>query len=499
MKNLKPYTFSVNVLRKGTFWSGVSLLAILSGCTVGPNYQRPDVHLPKALIEQPNLALSQASSTAQQYVLQDIPTAWWQAFHSQELNLLIEKCLKNNPSVAIAQANLNQALENVKIQQAAFFPSVSATFNPTRQSVAKSLASPLASNSYVYNLHTAQLNASYSLDVWGANRRQVEMLKAEADASRYNVEVTYLTLISNVVNAAIQEAIIRDQIRITQNAIQKQRELTSIMHKARALGQVSDADVMTQESAQLAVEATLPPLQKQLAIQRDLIKALAGEYPSDRLAAEFNLAQFKLPYELPAALPSSLLQRRPDIRLSEAMLHAASANIGVVVANRLPDITLNADLGSSSNRLANLFASASNFWTIGANVAQPIFDGGALKHKEKLARAAYDGAVAQYKSTIIAAFQNVGDVMQSIQSDQNAYNTALQATQASSKSLNLARKQYRLGDISRIALLPLEQNDLQMQLALAQAQGNRLQDTAALFQALGGGWWSTQQNQEITK
>jgi outer membrane protein TolC len=145
----------------------VSLLAILSGCTVGPNYQRPDVHLPKALIEQPNLALSQASSTAQQYVLQDIPTAWWQAFHSQELNLLIEKCLKNNPSVAISQANLNQALENVKIQQAAFFPSVSATFNPTRQSVAKSLASPLASNSYVYNLHTAQLNASYSLDVWG--------------------------------------------------------------------------------------------------------------------------------------------------------------------------------------------------------------------------------------------------------------------------------------------------------------------------------------------
>ncbi len=470
----------------------LSMVGILSACSVGPNYQRPDISVPPSLTETPKLPISTATAPAQVFVQKDISNAWWEAFHSKELNALIQQSLQNNPSAAVAQANLKQSIEAIKAQQAAFFPSISANFNSTRQRVAGPLASPMVSNSYIYNFHTVQLNAAYTLDLWGANRRQVEALKAEADANRYTVEVTYLTLISNVVNAAIQEAVLREQIHLTQVMIDRQKQLTSITHKARALGQMSDADVATQDAAQATVEATLPPLQKQLAIQRDLIKSLAGEYPADRLETEFTLDKLNLPHELPQALPSSVLERRPDIRVAEAMLQSASANIGIAVANRLPTISLNADLGSSASKLSDLFSSMSKFWVIGANVTEPIFDGGALKHKEKGARAAYEGAVAQYKSTVISAFQNVGDVMQSIQADQDSYVTAIKAAQANAKSYDYAQRQYRVGDISRIALLPIEQNHLQAQLAVAQAQGNRLQDTAALFQALGGGWWQGQ-------
>lgn len=470
----------------------LSLSMCMAGCTVGPDYKRPELATPKALTEMPNTTLSSASQPAQIFVQQQIPAAWWEAFHSQALNALIQQCLKNNPSVAEAQANLRQAIENVKTQQAAYFPTVSADFNPTRQKVAGQLASPLASNSYIYNLHTAQLNASYTLDLWGANRRQVEALKAQADASRYSVEVTYLTLVSNVVNAAIQEAVLREQIRITESMITRQQQLTKIILKARALGQMSEADVATQQATEANLEASLPPLQKQLAIQRDLIKALAGEYPTDHLDAEFTLAQLKLPAQLPEVVPSSLLERRPDIRVSEAMLQAASSNVGVAKANRLPNISLSAGIGSSAEKLSKLFSSLSEFWSLAANISQPIFDGGALKHKENSAKAAYDASVAQYKSTVIAAFQNVGDVLQSIENDQQGYNLSVNAAHASQKSFDLAQKQYKFGDVSRVALLPIEQNYLQSQLAVAQAQGNRLQDSAALFQALGGGWWTSQ-------
>jgi len=469
----------------------LSIVLVLAGCSVGPDYKRPATPVPTAYTETPALPMADATIPAQTYVQQDIPAAWWQAFHSDALNALIQQSLAHNPSVAIAQANLKQALENVKAQQAAFFPSVSVDYNPTRQRIASPLASPLASNAYVYNLHTAQLNASYTLDVWGANRRQVEALQAEADANRYTIEVTYLTLISNVVNAAIQEAVLREQIRLTEDSIARQRELTDITRKARALGQMSDNDMATQEAAQAAAEAALPPLQKQLAIQRDLIKSLAGVYPGEHLAAQFTLEQLTLPSELPQALPSSLLERRPDIRVAEAMLHSASANVGIAVANRLPEFSLSANLGSSAEKFADLFKSLTKFWTVGANATEPLFDGGALKHRERAARAAFEGAAAQYQSTVIAAFQNVGDVLQSVQADQAGYVTAVHAANASNKSLTLARKQYQLGDISRSALLPIEQADLQSKLSMAQAQGNRLQDSAALFQALGGGWWPT--------
>ncbi len=463
------------------------------GCVMGPNYARPKDTLPNAYTEKSTAsdAASDATLQSQQLVTKDIPSQWWEVFHSQALNDLVTSSLQHNPNVTAAQATLRAAIEGVKAQQGAYYPTVDVAYAASREKTAAVLASPLASNSYIYNLQTAQVNVSYTLDLFGANRRQVESLKAQAEASRFELEGTYLTLSSNVVSAAIQEAMLRDQIRITHDLIASQKALLETVKHQLALGDASTVDVTTQDAALATIEATLPPLEKQLAIQRDLIKSLAGQFPSDTLAEQFSIGSLELPNELPVSLPSTLVEHRPDIRAAEEQLRAANANVGAAIANRLPNITLGvSSYGTSGSTLADLLKSSSQFWTLAGGITQPIFDGGTLRHKQRVAQAQYDLAAAQYRSTVLGAFQNVADVLQSIQSDTNALNTAMRSERLATKSAAIAKQQVALGDMSIAAYLPIEQNEQQAELNLIQAQANRLQDTAALFQALGGGWWN---------
>lgn len=486
-----------------TLWASTTLSSlVLTGCSVGPNYVRPTTTLPSAYTEQPTASSTDylkstsnkdhpKNDSAQQFIEGDIPAQWWEVFHSKALNELVTASLQHNPNIDAAQATLRGALESVQAQQGAFFPTANVSFNSTRQKTAAVLASPLTSNAYFYTLHTAQVNVSYSLDLFGSNRRQVESLQAQAAANSLQLEGSLLTLSSNVVNAAIQEALLRSQISVTQDIIASQKTLYDIAKHQLAFGQLSIADVATQEATLAAVEATLPPLQKQLAIQRDLIKALAGRYPNDTLDAPFSLDDLVLPQALPFTLPSSLVEHRPDIRAAEEQLHAASANIGVAIANRLPNITLGVNsYGSSATHLSDLLKSATNFWSLTGGITQPIFDGGMLKHRQGVAQAAYDLAAAQYRSTVINAFQNVADVLQAIQVDHIALLTAEKSERLAEKSTSIARQQLALGDISAAALLVIEQNNQQAKLNRLTAQANRLQDTVALFQALGGGWWN---------
>lgn len=259
------------------------------------------------------------------------------------------------------------------------------------------------------------------------------------------------------------------------------------------LGQVSSADVAAQEAALAVAQANLPPLEKQLAQQRDLLKALAGRFPNDERQTGFDLDQLQLPGELPLSLPSTLVEHRPDIRAAEEQLHAASAEIGVAAANRLPNITLGvAGYGSAALSMADLFKGGTGFWELAGGITQPLFDGGTLKHRESAARAAYDQAAAQYRATVLNAFQNVADALQAVKSDADALRAADKALSAADKSLHLAQRQLELGDISALAVLNSEQTYQQAKLNQVQAQANRLADTVALFQALGGGWWNRQ-------
>jgi NodT family efflux transporter outer membrane factor (OMF) lipoprotein len=471
-------------------------LVLVAGCAVGPDFQRPSPPDATAYTREPLPAQTASADIAggeAQRMLQglDIPGQWWTLFHSPALNSLIEQALKSNPSLEAAQAALRQAQESVYAQQGFFYPNVDASFSPSRQKNATGTIAPtLTSGEPLFSLYTPQVSVSYTLDVWGGNRRQVESLQAQADALRFQLDATYLTLTSNVVAAAIQEASLRAQLAATNTVIRIEGEQLELLRAQYALGAIAMADVVAQEATLAQAEATLPPLQKQLAQQRDLLSALAGRVPSAEPDEKFELEALELPQELPLSLPSKLVEQRPDVRSAEEQLHAASAEVGVAIANQLPQITLSAGVGSSATQMSQLFTTGTGFWSVAGNFLQPLFDGGTLLHRKRAADAALEQVAAQYRSTVITAFQNVADVLHALYFDAAALDASLRAERAAATSLDIGRQALQLGSISYLSLLNAEQTYQQAVIALAQARANRYADTAALFQALGGGWWN---------
>ena len=467
----------------------------MAGCAVGSDFQRPVAPNVDRYTQQPLPALTASvdvkGGEAQRFMQgMDILGQWWTLFHSKPLNDLIEQALKVNPDLEAAQAALRGAWENVYAQQGAFFPSVDASFNSTRQQTAGILSSPLANGNNIYSLHTAQVALTYAPDVFGGIRREVESLKAQADSQRFQLEAAYLTLTSNVVAAAVEEAALRGQIEATEKIIEFQGKSLNLLKRQYELGQIATLGVIAQEAALAQTQAMLPPLEKQLAQQRDLLARLAGRFPSETPAEKFELSSLQLPQELPVSLPSTLVAQRPDVRFAEEQLHAASAEIGVNIANRLPNITLSANLGSSATAISQLFTSSTGFWALAANLTQPIFQGGTLLHRQRAAEAAYDQAAAEYRSAVLTAFQNVADTLHAIQCDADALKTSFAAESAAARSLTIAQKQLELGDVSYLELLNAEQTYQLAKINLVQTLASRYADTAALFQALGGGWWN---------
>jgi NodT family efflux transporter outer membrane factor (OMF) lipoprotein len=466
---------------------GVLAILLLSGCAVGPDYHKPAA--PAATSYRPGALL--AHDPAQQFVQgMDIPGQWWALFHSPQLNTLIERALAANPNLDAAQAALRQARENVYAQEGSFLPSLDATFSPSRTKTAtRSVSIASANGSPYFSLYTADLAASYTPDVFGANRRQVENLVAVADQQRFQLEATYLTLTSNLVTACINEASLRGQIDATRQIIALETDLLSVLNRQYALGQVAQVDVLAQQAALAQAAATLPPLQKQLDQQRDALAVLIGTSPDQKIAQSFRLDDIGLPPQVPVSLPASLVDQRPDVRQAEANLHAASALVGVAIANRLPVINLTAQAGTQANYFRDMFASGNGFWVLAASLTQPVFDGGTLLHKARAAWAALDQAQAQYRGTALSAFQNVADALAALQQDADSLAAAREAEQAAAETLRIVRLQVSLGQVAYLSILNAQQTSLQAELALIQAKANRLSDTAALFAALGGGWW----------
>jgi NodT family efflux transporter outer membrane factor (OMF) lipoprotein len=420
----------------------------------------------------------------------DIAGEWWTLFRSKPLNDLIERSLKANPDIKAAQAALLVARENTLAQRGAYYPSVTGGFSATRAKSSSNLSSVTNTNVLNYSLYTPQVSVSYVPDVFGLNRRTVESLRAQQEQTRFALVATHITLSSNVVAGAIQEASLRAQVDATHEIITINTDMLQILRNQYATGYVSRLDVAAQESQLAQVAATLPPLMKQLAQQRDLLARLSGGFPSQDLPEKFELSSLQLPQELPVSLPSQLVEQRPDVRQAEENLHSASALIGVAVANRLPSFALTADAGSMALVFSRMFSGGTGFWDVAAGVTQPIFDGGTLLHRERAARAAYTQAAEQYRSTVLTAFQNVADTLNALLQDADALKAAAAAKDAASVTLDLARKQYQSGYANYLSLLNAEQAYQQAVINLVQAQANRYADTAALFQALGGGWWN---------
>jgi NodT family efflux transporter outer membrane factor (OMF) lipoprotein len=469
---------------------------VLAGCAVGPDFKAPTPPAVRAYTAQPfppaTVSAPVDAGAAQHFEPgADIAADWWHLFHSEALNTLVEQSLAANPTLPAAQAALRQALENVAAQRGSYYPAVSAGFDASRNLTPTGALSPAsASGNPYYSLITPQLSVSFVPDVFGANKRAVESLQAQADNQRFTLMATWLTLTSNVVAGAIQEASVRGQIAAIDDSIRIEADSLRILRSQQRLGQAAGADVAAQEAALAQAQLLLSPLQKQLALQRDALTALAGRFPSEEIAQTFDLASLRLPVELPVSLPSDLVRQRPDVRQAEENLHAASAGIGEAVAARLPQITLTAQIGNSANSASQLFTPGTNFWTVAGGVTQPLFQGFALLHKQRAAQAAFDEAAAQYRGTVLTAFQNVADSMRALQADADGLAAAAASEQAAARSLEITRKQLQLGQIAYLSLLNAERTYAQAHLALVQAQASRLADSAALFQALGGGWWN---------
>jgi NodT family efflux transporter outer membrane factor (OMF) lipoprotein len=473
------------------------VVSLLTACAVGPDFKRPAAPAVSDYGVQPTATVATArvaGGEPQHFSMgSDIPADWWKLFHSPALNALIEQSLAHNPDLAAAQAALTVARESTRAGRGAYYPAVDGGFSATRQMQSRQVAPgpnyPVVPQEYLYSFFTPQLSISYVPDVFGLNRRNVESLKAQEQAVRFQMIATRITLSTNVVAAAVQQASLRAQIEATHELIAINANMVKILKYQLNKGYAGRLDLAAQESQLAQVRATLPPLLTQLAHENDALAVLVGRFPSQAPAEQFQLSSLQLPQELPLSLPSALVEQRPDVRQAQANMHAASAQIGVAIANRLPNISLTANVGSTAVVIDQVFKSGTGFWGVGADLAAPIFHGGTLLHQERAAKAAYVQAAEQYRSTVLTAFQNVADTLAALQHDAEGMQAVAHAEEAAKVTLDLSQRQYKVGYASYLSLLSAEQGYQQARIALVQAQASRYADTAALFQALGGGWW----------
>ncbi len=472
------------------------LLALgLSSCAVGPDFHTPRLPPVKQFMEKPfpkttqNTPSLKVAGNAQTFIAKDIPADWYHLYRSKELNALINQALSHNQNLVAAYAALRQAQANYNSQLGStLFPAVAGNLLGQRQLSSSATTGGLVGSS-LFNLYNTNVSVSYVLDVFGGERRQLEALKAQIDYSQFQLIAAYLTMAGNIATTAISVASYEEQIAATKDLIRFQRDDLDILQKQFDLGAISKINVMTQETLLQQTRATLPPLEKSLSQSKHALAVLVGQYPDAPLPA-LHLDSFILPNDLPITVPSRLTRQRPDVRASEALLHAASAQIGVATANMFPQITLAGNYGWEALSPSQLFKPATQTWALGGTLVQTLFQGGALYFHRKAAVAAYDQALAQYRQTVLQGFQNTADALRAVEADARLLNAMRRAELAAANELKLTQGQYRLGGTSYLNLLTAQTQYQQTRLARIQAQAARLQDTAALFQALGGGWWN---------
>ena len=469
----------------------------LSSCAVGPNFKAPAAPQDARFVPAGQLPAETTSAPlpggqTQRFVDGlDIPGQWWTLFQSPQLNALIERALKNSPTLESAQAALRQAKETVAAQRGSYYPSVSGAFESQRQKASgAAFGIPGFPASYFYNLDTASVNVSYTLDAFGGTRRQVEALQAQAEYQQFALEASYLTLTSNIVTAAVGEASLRAQIAATERISQSQQSQLDILNRRLGAGGASRADVLQQQSILQGTLASLPPLRAQLAQQHNQLAAYTGALPAEYTDAGFDLESLTMPQDLPVSLPSKFVEQRPDLREYSALLHEATAQVGIATANMLPQITLTGSYGQDSPTMGDLFAASSNVWSLIGSLTQPIFKGGQLRHQRRAAVAAAQEAAANYKATVVVAFQNVSDTLYALSADAEALAAQALAERTADQSLTIVQAQYQAGAASYVQVLTAQQTYQTAAVALIKARAQRFADTAALFQALGGGWWN---------
>jgi len=490
---------------------GLVLFAALPGCAVGPNYHAPaapDVRLTAKPLPTATIA---AGGEAQAFTPgADIAGDWWTIYQSPALDSLITTALAHNPSLQAAQATLVQAEETLRSDYGVLVPTVTGAAGVQRDQLSTAALASFGSGSSnsgsggassattsssslpPYTLYNASLSVSYALDLWGGARREVEGQTAVTQYQRYELEAAYLSLTGNIVTEAVQAASLQAQIDATNQVIAAEQQSLSILQTQFTLGGVSQAQVLQQQTQVAQAQATLPPLQDQLQVAQDQLAAYEGGLPGNTVPPDLTLDALQLPQNVPVSVPSAIVAQRPDIQAAAAQLHTASANVGVADAEMLPQINLTGEIGHESITPRTLFTPSTLLWNLVAGLSQPIFEGGQLAANRKGAIAALRGAGAKYQETVISAFQNVADVLAALQYDAAELRAADAALDAASRSLALTQSQYKLGGQPFTAVLTAQTAYQNAAITDVKARAARLADTAALYNALGGGWWHRQ-------
>jgi NodT family efflux transporter outer membrane factor (OMF) lipoprotein len=463
----------------------------LPGCAVGPDFKPPTPPAAPAYTQEILPAQTEAAGVEVQslHFGRDLPGQWWTLFGSSKLDALIGEAMANYPDIASQQAALRAAAEDVRAGQGVFFPRVQAAGNATREQVSGASIGP-GFPGFIANIYQANANLSYTFDVFGGERRTVEELQARALAQNFRLEASCLTLTSSVAATAVQLASVRGQMTATQEIIAAAGKQLAVINRQFELGSRTRVEVLQQQANLASMRATLPALQQQLAVAEHLMAVLTGRFPHDAPQVQFDLADLKLPQDLPVSLPSSLVAQRPDIKVGQMTMHQASAAIGVATANMLPQLTLSAAYGGESLSFATLLKPGSMTWNLAAGMTQPLFAGGTLRAKRRAAIDQFDQARAQYELTVLQAFQNIADTLTALNNDAQALKSEDDAVGSAKAGLDLLQKQYDDGAVNYVSLLIAEQSYQQARIAQVRAAASRLGDTVALFQALGGGWWN---------
>lgn len=461
---------------------------VLCGCAVGPDFRPPAAPDGASYSHESLPATTRAGGATQTLVAANhaLP-AWWTQFDSEALNHLVDTALQQSPTLGEARAKLIEARENYVAQAGATeFPSLDATLSGTRQKVnPAAFGVPNVPNPGPFTLLNASVSVSYALDVFGGNRRALEALLAQVDYQTYELDAARLTLAGNVVSTAIRRASLQQQLALTQQLADAQAQQLTIIEGRHAAGGVAQLDVHAQRTLLAQTQALLPPLATQLAAADHQLAMLLGVEPAKADFNDVTLDTLHLPDTVPVTLPSTLARERPDIRASEALLHQASANVGVATANLYPQFIVSAGIGSERTRIEDV-VNGLNIWNVGLNLTQPLFHGGELRAKRRAAQAAYDAAFASYRQTVLQALQQVADTLHALNGDARALQARDEAASEAQASVRIAQAQYAAGGVSQFGLIDSQRQALQTAIDRTRAHADRLADTAALFQALGG-------------
>ncbi|AZG77370.1 efflux transporter outer membrane subunit [Methylocystis rosea] len=489
---------------------GLLLAALLSGCAVGPDFVAPEAPLGAGYAAGKPANITQsapiAGGGAQKLVPgRDIPGEWWRLFRSKQIAALVAEAVTNHPNIAAAEAALRQARETTEADAASFFPSATLSqsvartqmttaqfggFSQSSSSSGSQGSSSSGATALLYTLHNSNVAVSFTPDVFGKTMRTVESDFAAAEYQRFQLEATYLALAANVVTAAIADSNYASQIKVTRDLIAAYQKQLDILQKRFELGAVSAADVVSEKALVAQAQATLPPLEKARAQTRNQLMAYLGRFPNDDKGEAIDIEHLHLPRDLPLSLPSNLVRQRPDVLSAEAQLHQASANVGVATANMLPQLTLTGNGGSQASNFSQLFLPQTSVYNLATQLSGQAFDAGKLFHQREAKLAALEQAEAQYRATVISAFQNVADALQAIKHDAATLRAQVAAEKAAAESLDISQAQYLAGSTTYPTVLNAAQTLLNARLNRVQAQAARFSDTAALMQALGGGWWN---------